>query len=1097
MKRRASEPGEFRYACESEESRREQEKWPRPPLPSDFSAATHSITFQQMEIKYVLERGGGFTRPGVNDIDEEDDEDEDERPVVKMFGCTQEGYSIALSVHNFMPYIYVPVPHSISLLTASEKDVCLALYKALGTRMKAKTGSGDDIVYQVTVEQKMSIMHYREEKSAFFKITFTSPKYIAQARAVLEDEGLKLVACGGIGGTNGNDIVIDSFPTFESNIVYTLRFMVDQGIGGASWVHLPAGKYRLITGRGGGGERKCASTIEAEVHYEDLVAYAVDDEAWSHIAPLRILSFDIECAGRPGIFPEPSVDPVIQIANYVTVHGQEKPVLANVFVLDTCSPISGVDVRCFRSEQELLKAWSRFVVAVDPDLLTGYNIVNFDLGYLKDRASALKLRDFDQFTRVRAKRIVAKDAKFSSAQTGSRESKEWSIDGRVVFDMYQVIQRDKKLSSYTLNNVSAHFLNQQKEDVHHSQITKLHQGTADDRHRLAVYCCKDALLPLRLCDALVCLVGYVEMARVTGVPFTFLLTRGQGIKVVSQILRKARGMDLLMPTVKPRGGDEGFDGAKVFDAKAGFYDKPILTLDFASLYPSIMQAHNLCYTTLLPPGFNKEGNNINYATPLVEGVDYAVSPMGDCFILDTKKKGILPSILESLLKARGRAKVLMAAATDKMQEQVYNCRQLALKVSANSVYGFTGQSVGSLPCLQISSSVTSYGRQMIIKTAEVMKEHYSIKNGYAHDADVIYGDTDSVMVWTGVSTVAEAIAIGKEAAQMVSAHFIKPIKLEFEKVYYPWLLMSKKKYAGLFWTKPDKWDKIDSKGIESVRRDNCGIVRYVVDIVLQRILVKQDVVGAIEFSKGIISDILQNKVDLSLLIITKAYSRDAEAYKSPQAHIKLAQKMAKRDPATAPAVGDRIPYVIVRGDKKSKMSEKAEDPLYVLQNDIPVDAQYYIEQLISPLCRLFAPMIDNPKGILTTGEHTRHLVMPRSKTGGGGGAVKGSLAAFVVVRENCAGCQAPLEQGQKTLCSHCRSQPDQVIDIYNKYLNSTREKEMQFSRLWTHCQNCTGNLHLEVICSANDCPIFYKRTKVYKELGESQKALARFDLLEW
>jgi DNA polymerase delta subunit 1 len=123
---------------------------------------------------------------------------------------------------------------------------------------------------------------------------------------------------------------------------------------------------------------------------------------------------------------------------------------------------------------------------------------------------------------------------------------------------------------------------------------------------------------------------------------------------------------------------------------------------------------------------------------------------------------------------------------------------------------------------------------MIMMTRDIILEEYSTKNGYAANADVVYGDTDSVMVNFGVESVKEAIAVGKEAAALVSSRFPHPIKLEFEKVYYPWLLMSKKKYAGLFWTREDKWDKIDCKGIESVRRDNCGMVRYVVDVILQK-----------------------------------------------------------------------------------------------------------------------------------------------------------------------------------------------------------------------------------------------------------------------
>jgi DNA polymerase delta subunit 1 len=129
---------------------------------------------------------------------------------------------------------------------------------------------------------------------------------------------------------------------------------------------------------------------------------------------------------------------------------------------------------------------------------------------------------------------------------------------------------------------------------------------------------------------------------------------------------------------------------------------------------------------------------------------------------------------------------------------------------------------------------------MIMLTKDIVEEHYSIKNGWHCDTRVIYGDTDSVMVSAGLPSVEAAIKMGKEAAAMVSKRFPSPIKLEFEKVYFPYLLMSKKKYAGLFWTKSDRYDKLDCKGIESVRRDNCGIVRHVVDTVLRKILIDRD-----------------------------------------------------------------------------------------------------------------------------------------------------------------------------------------------------------------------------------------------------------------
>jgi DNA polymerase delta subunit 1 len=183
-----------------------------------------------------------------------------------------------------------------------------------------------------------------------------------------------------------------------------------------------------------------------------------------------------------------------------------------------------------------------------------------------------------------------KETTFSSSAYGKRENIETTINGRVIFDVLPYMYRNHKLSSYSLNSVSAEFLGQQKEDVHHSIISDLQLGSDADRRRLAVYCLKDAYLPMQLMNKLSVMVNYIEMARVTGVPLNFLLTRGQQIKVFSMLLRKTSKVALLVPHLAKHGGDDStYEGATVIDPKKAFYEVPIATLDFASLYPSIMQ----------------------------------------------------------------------------------------------------------------------------------------------------------------------------------------------------------------------------------------------------------------------------------------------------------------------------------------------------------------------------------------------------------------------------------------------------------------------------------------------------------------------------
>jgi DNA polymerase delta subunit 1 len=232
-------------------------------------------------------------------------------------------------------------------------------------------------------------------------------------------------------------------------------------------------------------------------------------------------------------------------------------------------------------------------------------------------------------------------------------------------------------------------------------------------------------------------------------------------------------------------------------------------------------------------------------------------------------------------------------------------------MSANSVYGFTGAQVGKLPCLEISQSVTSFGRTMIESTKQYVEDKFTVKNGYPFDAKVIYGDTDSVMVKFGVSKLEDAMNLGKEAAEYVSSTFVKPIKLEFEKCYFPYLLISKKRYAGLYFTRPDKYDKMDCKGIETVRRDNSPLVSNLIGVCLQKLLIERDPQGAIDYAKQTISDLLCNRIDISHLVITKELTKTDKEYSAKQAHVELANKMRKRDPGSAPHLGDRVPVSIL------------------------------------------------------------------------------------------------------------------------------------------------------------------------------------------
>lgn len=1034
-------------------------KWLRPKVLKPPDPEKDAVIFQQMDIDHYdgLKRDG-FMGP-----------DDSVVPVTRMFGVTRDGHSILCHVHGFHPYFYV--------YTAKKPDESkLEKFKeTLDDRCKKSTNCKVTPLPQhilgVECVQAKSVYGYAgKENQYFLKIIVAIPQILRSATNVFMKEDIPSMGVYFPGEPDDR-----GHRLFETNIEYEIRFMCDNKVYGCSWVELPPGTYKLRDKQ----EFQSHCQLECDINYTDFIAHPPEGE-WAGIAPLRTLSFDIECTNRKGIFPEPEHDAVIQIANVVVKQGVKEPFIRCIFTLKSCAPIAGATVKSFETEKEMLLAWSKFVVEIDPDIITGYNIQNFDLGYLLNRAKTLNVNQFPFLGRIPTAQTQAKKVVLQSQQLGKRENLDINIEGRVQFDLILVLRRDYKLRSYKLNAVSYHFLQDQKEDVHHSIITELFNGNEQTRRRLAVYCLKDALLPLKLLDKLMCVINYMEMARVTGVPLGYLLTRGQQIKVISQVLREAKQHNYLLPTIPVTSGEE-FEGATVLDPMTGYYNQPIATLDFASLYPSIIIAHNLCYTTLL--------NQSAIAKHNLKPEDYIKTPQGFFFKKpDEDHQTIVPQILKNLLSARKRAKDDLKQETDAFKKIILDGRQLALKISANSVYGFTGAQVGKLPCLEISQSVTSFGREMIEVTRKAVSEKFTIANGYKHNAVVIYGDTDSVMVKFGVDSVAEAMELGREAAAFVSKQFISPIKLEFEKVYYPYLLINKKRYAGLYWTKPEKHDKMDCKGIETVRRDNCTLVANLIDVCLQKILVDRDPDGATKHAQRVISDLLCNRVDISHLVITKELTKTDADYANKQAHVELANRMKKRDPAGAPKLGDRVPYVIITGPKGQPAYLKSEDPLYVLENNIPIDTDYYLTNQISkPLLRIFEPILgERAESVLLKGDHTRVKKQVTSKVG--------ALSMFTKKVNQCLGCKTPLSDDTLAVCAFCQAKEGQ---LYLENIDKLNEFEVKFSRLWTQCQRCQGNLHEEVICTSSDCPIFYMRKKVQKDLSDQHKVMRRFGIPAW
>jgi DNA polymerase delta subunit 1 len=336
------------------------------------------------------------------------------------------------------------------------------------------------------------------------------------------------------------------------------------------------------------------------------------------------------------------------------------------------------------------------------------------------------------------------------------------------------------------------------------------------------------------------------------------------------------------------------------------------------------------------------------------GVTY--STFGKWTFAQAPAPSLLPTILTKLRVLRKKAKKDMWLARGTPLEKVYDGKQLAFKVSMNSVYGFTGATKGMLPLVAIAETVTMEGRNMIEKTKNHVEAEYP-------GAKVRYGDTDSVMVEfdvqgrTGQEAIDYSWLQGTLAAQSATKLFRAPNNLVIEKVYCPYYLYSKKRYMGNMYVENDqkevRFKKIDVKGLQVVRRDSCPFVRATLKSLMGLLMSSSDPRPILEEARSAGRDLLTGKVPMAQLLLSKQLGSD---YKVPMPHVAVRDKMKAREPGSEPQQGDRVSFVLV--DRPGKMYEKAEDPEHVQRQALKIDYKYYYEnQFKKPVCDLLEPLI--------------------------------------------------------------------------------------------------------------------------------------------
>ncbi len=788
-----------------------------------------------------------------------------DRPVIRIFSKDKSGRTFCIFVKDYLPYFY-----------------------ALGdeNKIKERLKKFEGEVQKIEKVKKFSPVGYQKEKTEVLKITCKNPSKVPVIR---ESVGCRV---------------------FEADILFKYRFFSDKRINGMNWVEVEGNFVKTNTVSCTGIEAEKIKPLEKDEN-----------------APMKIMSIDIETETPTERMPEADKDSIIMIS---LAFSEKYKNQKDLVLLSKHIPLNPgqKNTLCMENEKKMLERLKDIINDFDPDIITGYNIQNFDMPFIVGRMDKLGIKK--DMGRAKDKNVFCSKHGYLSTTI---------ITGRVVADSYQIIKKDFSFKSYKLDDVAEKLIGKRKIDISYRDFKKLWNGRKEDIQKLVDYSRKDAVLALELIEKKNLLDKYIALSRVSGTLLQDALNGGESIRIENLLLREFNKRDILFPT-KPTEGEvverakkrekSELKGGLVLDPKVGLHtDGYILVLDFKSLYPSIIRTYNICPTTLLKKDMD---------------VEYNESPIGTRFVKSEVREGILPYLLEKLINQRADVKKEMYKEKDPDKKRILYAKQWALKILANAFYGYTGYLRAKTYVMEVANTITAFGRELLQKTRREI-----INMGY----EVIYGDTDSVFVKVSSSNLEKAYKKGNEIVNKIKLP--GKLTLEFEKVFRSFLILTKKRYAAWSFERTNgEWvDKIEMKGIETVRRDWPDIVTETMNVVLNIILKEGDIKKAIKYVQGEVDKLNTGAVDLKKLAVTKSITKSIDRYDGMLPHIELAKKIRERNPSQAPAPGNRISFIIVRGNQM--LSKRAETPEYIKEHNLKIDSTYYIEnQLLPPLERIFS-----------------------------------------------------------------------------------------------------------------------------------------------
>jgi DNA polymerase zeta len=761
---------------------------------------------------------------------------------------------------------------------------------------------------------------------------------------------------------------------------------------------------------------------------------------------------------------------------------------------------TSVEVEYEEDELDVINTLVDIVREFDPDILTGYEVHNGSWGFLIERARLKYEYDLcDEFSRMKSLSHgrFGKDAD----RWGFTHTSTIKVTGRHMINIWRAMRGELKLLQYTIENVVFHLLHKRIPHYPHKDLTAWYKSSKPrDLAKVLDYFLSRVQLNLELLEVNELVSRTSEQARLLGVDFFSVFSRGSQFKVESLMFRiaKPESFILVSPSRKQVGRQNALECLPlVMEPQSAFYNSPLLVLDFQSLYPSVMIAYNYCYSTCLGRvvswrGRNKMGFADFQREPrLLELIkDYInIAPNGMMYVKPEMRKSLLAKMLGEILETRVMVKSGMKAdKNDRSLQQLLNNRQLALKLIANVTYGYTSASFsGRMPCSEIADSIVQTGRETLEKAIALI--HSVDRWG----AEVVYGDTDSLFVYLKGRTRDQAFTIGEEIAEAITNANPRPVKLKFEKVYHPCVLLAKKRYVGFKYehrnqTEPD----FDAKGIETVRRDGTPAEQKIEEKALKILFRTADLSAVKSYFQSQCAKIMAGSVSIQDFLFAKEVKLGKYSDKGPAPPGALiATKRMLADPRLEPQYGERVPYVVVTGAPQARLIDRCVAPEQLLADDaLELDAEYYISKnLIPPLERIFNLVGANVRlwyEEMPKVQRMRAVGLGKEE-GGGQGAMKKTLESYMK-SSACLVCRTKLAPNPPQqpfgetnpvqllpLCEPCKVKPAQTLLALRLRLNRA---ETRVESVEDVCRSCAGlAFGEEVKCDSRDCPVFYTRLR--------------------